>query len=72
MRQGAWKLHVKTIEAASSKTTTQVHSPPLLFHLAHDPSERFNIAGEHPDVVERLVKLVAAHRPGSCPGTPQL
>ena len=72
MRRASWKLHLKTIEAATGKTTTQTHSPPLLFNLAHDPSERFNVAAEHPDVVERLMKLIEAHRASVVPGTPQL
>jgi hypothetical protein len=28
-----------------------------LFDLEHDPAEKNNVAGEHPDVVERLQKL---------------
>ena len=61
VRQGPWKLHQKTIEAASGQTKSQVQSPPLLFNLATDPSERFNVALEHPDVVERLTKVIEAH-----------
>ena len=72
VRQGPWKLHLKTIEAASGQTRTQVHSPPLLFNLEHDPSERFNVAPDHPDVVQRLMKVIEEHRAGVVPGTPQL
>ena len=72
VRQAVWKLHFKTIEAATGKTTTQTHSPPLLYNLANDPSERFNVAAEHADVVERLTKLIEAHRASVVPGTPQL
>ena len=62
VRQGVWKMHVKTIEAASGKTTAQVQSPPLLFNLARDPSERFNVAAEHLDVVRQLTRLIETHR----------
>ena len=72
VRQGVWKLHQKTFEAASGKTTSLTHSPPLLFNLAHDPSERFNVAAEHPDVVKRLVKRLESHRSSVAPGAPQL
>jgi arylsulfatase A-like enzyme len=72
VRQGPWKLHLKTIEAASGQTKTQEHTPPLLFHLEHDPSERFNVAAEHPEVVEQLMELVKQHRTSVVPGTPQL
>lgn len=72
VRQGPWKLHLKTIEVSSGQTKTQVHSPPLLFHLEHDPSERFNLAPEHPDIVQRLMILIEQHRATVVPGTPQL
>ena len=72
VRQGPWKLHLKTIEAASGQTKTQDHSPPLLFHLEHDPSERFNVAPEHPDIVQRLINVIEQHRASVVPGTPQL
>lgn len=71
-REGMWKLHQKTIEAASGKTTIQAHTPPLLFNLAHDPSERFNVAAEHPDVVRHLEKMIESHRATVAHGTPQL
>lgn len=71
VRQGPWKLHVRTVEASSGRTTTQVQSPPLLFHLERDPSERFDVAAEHPDVVARLLKAIEDHRAGVVPGTPQ-
>lgn len=72
VRQGPWKLHQKTIEAASGQTKSQTQSPPLLFNLATDPSERFNVALEHPDVVERLMKVIERHRASVSPGSPQL
>ena len=71
VRQGPWKLHQKTIEAASGQTKSQIQSPPLLFNLATDPSERFNVALEHPDVVERLMKVIESHRASVSPGSPQ-
>ena len=71
VRQGPWKLHQKTIESASGQTKSQIQSPPLLFNLATDPSERFNVALEHPDVVERLMKVIEAHRASVSPGSPQ-
>ncbi len=71
VRQGPWKLHQETIAAASGHTKSQIQSPPLLFNLATDPSERFNVALEHPDVVERLTKVIEAHRASVTPGSPQ-
>jgi arylsulfatase A-like enzyme len=71
VRHGPWKLHLVTIESASGETKSQNHEHPLLFNLAHDPSERFNVADQHPDVVERLMARIKAHRASVTPGKPQ-
>jgi len=71
VRQGSWKLHLETIESASGETESRNHEHPLLFNLAHDPSERFNVADQHPDVVERLMGLINEHRANVTPGRPQ-
>ena len=71
VRQGPWKLHQKTYEWASGETKSQVHSPPLLFNLATDPSEHFNVAAEYPKVVKSLTKLIETHRASVSPGIPQ-
>ncbi len=71
VRQGPWKLHLETIESASGVTKSQNHEHPLLFNLAHDPSERFDMADQHPDVVARLLGLIKAHRASVTPGKPQ-
>jgi hypothetical protein len=34
----------------------------LLYNLDEDPSERFDVAARHPDVVRRILELVEAHR----------
>jgi arylsulfatase A-like enzyme len=71
LRQGPWKLHVTTIDNSSGTDKLQNRWPPLLFNLALDPSERFDVAREHPGLVERLVKRIEAHRASVEPGTPQ-
>ena len=40
----------------------QKHDPPLLFHLLNDPSEKFNVADAHPEVVKDLQQVIARHR----------
>ncbi len=71
VRQGPWKLHLETIEAASGESKSRIQEHPLLFNLEQDPSERFDVADQHPDVVERLMGLIKAHRASVTPGKPQ-
>ncbi|MHC4782505.1 MAG: arylsulfatase, partial [Planctomycetota bacterium] len=44
------------------------HDPPLLYHLEHDPSEKYNISAKHPDVVKRLKKLANEQAANVVPG----
>lgn len=60
VRQGPWKLH-RVSNTAEWKSETSKHDPPLLFHLEHDPSEKHDVAREHPDVVQRLSALMTDH-----------
>ncbi len=59
VREGKWKLHVK---ARSTVKSQPVGPLPQLYDLSTDISETKNIADEHPDVVERLKKLIAEHQ----------
>jgi arylsulfatase A len=72
VRRGPWKLHLQTIDPAADQRKTQVHKTPLLFHLTVDPSERIDVAAQHPDVVRELLEEIAAHRRDVKPGKPQL
>jgi arylsulfatase A len=71
VRSGPWKLHLKTINPASGQDQAQASDPPLLFHLTMDPGEHTNVAREHPDVIEQLLKDIDAHRQVVIPGNPQ-
>jgi hypothetical protein len=44
----------------------------LLFHLGRDPSERFDVADAHPDVLAAVAKEVARHRATVTPVKSQL
>ena len=46
-RKGPFKAHFIT-RSAYGADAPEKHDPPLLFHLAHDPSERFDVAGDIP------------------------
>lgn len=49
VREGDWKLRRENAEA-----------PIELYHLGRDPSERYNVADEHPDIVARLLGAMEA------------
>lgn len=63
VRFGPWKAHFHTQGAYGADARKRVaHDPPLLFNLEHDPSEKQNVAGDHPDVIEKIRQIVARHR----------
>jgi len=63
VRKGPWKLHVITSDAfgGGAKKNTKLETP-LLYHLEHDPSERYDVARQNPQVVADLLKEIAAHK----------
>lgn len=70
-RLGSWKAHFAT-QTGYGEPQPQRHDPPLLFQLAHDPSERFNVAASHPQVLDQIRAAVRAHQERLVPGEPQL
>jgi arylsulfatase A-like enzyme len=71
VRQGPYKAHFITQDAYGSPKAEE-HDPPLLYHLGHDPSEKYDVAAEHPEIIAEIRKLVEAHRAAMVPGEPQL
>jgi arylsulfatase A-like enzyme len=61
VRKGAFKAHFKT-QAGYGQPMPETHDPPLLFNLLIDPSERYNVAPQHPDVIAAIGSEVEAHR----------
>ncbi len=70
-RKGPYKAHFITQAAYGGEKAVE-HDPPLLYHLGNDPSERFDVAKDNPDVIADIKKEVAAHREGMKPGENQL
>ena len=61
VRKGPFKAHFIT-KTAYGKDDEMQHDPPLLFHLEHDPSELYNIADQHPEVIEVIRTEVERHQ----------
>lgn len=58
VRLGPYKLHRYTFPAFNTSHANREPGPNL-YHLGIDPSEQFNVAAEHPDIVVRLEALMA-------------
>ncbi|MEW4488048.1 sulfatase [Thalassoglobus sp. JC818] len=63
VRSGPWKAHFFTQTSyVKGSNVRNEHDPPLLYHLDHDPSERFNLNEKHPEVLKSILDVVAKHR----------
>src|SRR6185503_15940305 len=57
----AIKAHFQT-KPGYGPQPVEKHDPPLLYHLAHDPSERFDVAKDHPELLAEIARIVESHR----------
>ncbi|MFD0796261.1 sulfatase [Maribacter chungangensis] len=71
-RLGDYKAHFITQGAYGEFGARIEHKKPLLFHVAFDPSERFDIADSHPEVLSNINELVSGHRAKLIRGKDQL
>jgi arylsulfatase A len=70
-RLGEWKAHFKT-QTGYGQPKADAHELPLLFHLGLDPSEKRDVAKEHPEVIAQIEQAVKEHQANLVPGKPQL
>ena len=61
IRKGPWKAHFIT-KPAYGREPFKVHDPPVLYHLEHDPSEKYDVAKDHPEVIKELKAAAEKHR----------
>ena len=61
-RKGSYKVHYITQGAYGMGGDRTEHQVPLLFHLEHDPSEKYDIADQHPEIIEEINQLVENHK----------
>jgi arylsulfatase A-like enzyme len=71
VRKGPYKAHFITQSGYGNDKPVK-HDPPLLYHLGHDPSEKYDVAKDHPDVIADIQKEVAEHQRTLVPGEDQL
>lgn len=61
VRKGAWKLHFSFYDHSRGGYTNPENwmtpDRPLLFNLETDPSERFDVAPQHNDIVKELTEV---------------
>ena len=70
IRKGRWKAHF-LMQVEFGGDIREMHDPPLLFNLEQDPSERHEVAKEHPEIVSDLVLEAEKHKREVRPGKPQ-
>ncbi len=71
VRLGRYKAHFYTRSGYRHRQAT-AHEPPLLFDLGVDPGEQWDVAAEHPDVIEKIRKLAEKHKASIRPVKDQL
>jgi arylsulfatase A-like enzyme len=72
VRKGQYKAHFITKKAYVKGATRIAHNPPLLYDLNKDPSEKYNIALQHPQVIEDIRQAAAKHAATVVPVKDQL
>jgi len=72
VRLGEYKAHFVTEGEYGMFGEREVHDPPILYNLNEDPSEQFDIAADHPDVLQKIQQLVQTHRDKLVVGKDQL
>ncbi len=63
IRKGPWKAHFIT-KPSYSKIKPEVHEPPLLYNIEHDPSEKYDVSEKYPDIIKDIKDLKEKHEAG--------
>jgi arylsulfatase A-like enzyme len=74
VRKGNFKAHFATAPGYKGRYITEQmekHDPPLLFNLEEDPSEKFNVAADHPYIIADIQREVEKHKANLVPGKPE-
>ncbi|HPT25788.1 MAG TPA: sulfatase [Bryobacteraceae bacterium] len=71
VRRGPWKLHIRTNNQVDQPPGARDAVPPELYNLDADPSEKYNVSSERPEIAKELLGLFTAHRSQTRFGTLQ-
>ena len=72
VRKGDYKLYYYSNNPIGYPEKVQELEKPKLYNLSHDPSERFDVIDQHPEVVADIQALVETHRSKMVFGETQL
>ena len=64
VRHGDYKAHFITQPAYGAQPPKTKHDTPLLYQMRIDPSENYDVAAKHPDMLATIAKVVERHRAG--------
>lgn len=71
VRKGSFKVHFKTQAGFGDNKPTE-HHPPLVYNLDVDPSEKYNVAEQQPEVIQEAKALLEEHKASIVPVENQL
>ena len=71
VRAGDWKMHLMT-QNAYGQPDPVTHESPLLFNLHIDPSEKWDVSKENPEVIAQLQGIIKTHKKNAIPAESQL
>ncbi len=72
MRVGPWKAHFITQESYTGNNKAVEHDPPVLYNLEVDPSEKWDVAADHPDIINAIKRAAERHKGTITPVSSQL
>lgn len=61
VRVGNYKLHLMD-KSAYGRDKLVIYDKPYLYDLSSDPGEHYNVADEHPDIVDMIMSVIKEHK----------
>lgn len=71
IRKGPFKAHFMT-QSEYGPDPKEIHDTPLLYNLMTDPSEKYDIADQHPEIIAEIRKILEEHKATLVPVENQL